>query len=926
MEITSSNTNREGINLNSYFCASRRRADNWNHLKDSIHRLCSSGQNASENELLGQEVKQQLEKLQLLERYWAFPGQEVLGRLLWANQKRQWSLLARIVTIIARLISTDHYRSHDWMTSWYKHLSADEHEFDIDELDRQDLRIESRPYFEVLVVDSLAVETERQLRRQHIEHRRPEDEFIYNIVVVSTLEDAIISILLNYNIQSCVVRYTFPLHSGNTLDVLDAYLHLAGYSREELLQLSEIERSGALGHIMRTIRPELDLYLLSEATVEQVTTALHRNFRRCFFGSEDYPELRLTILKGIQQRYETPFFHALKTYTQQPTGVFHAMPISRSKSISKSHWIQDYGEFYGDRMFLSETSATTGGLDSLLQPSGSIRRAQEHAATAFGSDHCFFVSNGTSTANKIVLQGIVKPADIIIITNDCHKSHHYAAILADADLAIVEPYQIQQHTIYGGVSIFTLKKKLLELKRVGELHRVRALVLTSLTFDGIAYDILRLMSECLSIKPDLIFFFDEAWFAYSMFTPLTRQRSAMYAARTLSARFKSREYYEKYIHWRESFGDISSASMESCLEEALMPDPDQVRIRVYATQSTHKTLTALRQASMIHIQDQDYIREVAIPLREAYLCHTSTSPNYQILASLDIARRQMSFEGYELVQKAYELALIFRARMRESTLLARFFRALGPAEMIPIDYRQSGISDFHGNNLGCKPLEESWSNDEFALDPSRITLDITQTGMDGRTFQALLMDRFDIQVNKTSLSTVLFIIHIGSTRGMITYLLESLSTIALELDAEIQQSSSAHFEARHKRIQDRLCNPVIVPSFTVFHDCFGREKSNGSVAGNIRKAFYLARESGAIHYIIPTLELAESIDQGAELVSGAMVTPYPPGYPILLPGQVISSEIIRFLLAIQGQEIHGYDPTLGLQVFASEALDHTIPK
>lgn len=908
------------MNLNSYYGASRRRTDTWNRLKDSVLKLYQCEQLGLEFGIQLQFVRRDLEILHQLEAYWAFPGHDVMRMLQNALDDQHWRFLARLVTVVARLISTDHYRSHDWTSAWQRVLSHDDSDLNIDELVREQVRQEKRPYFEVLVVDSLAVETELQLRNQHLESRRPEDQFIYDIVVVSSFEDAIIALALNYNIQSCVIRYSFPFASRNRLDLLENFFNLAGFTTAELLEATDIQRSGLLGSSLRAIKPELDLFFLSEATVEEVTTNLHRKFRRCFFGSEDYPEMRLTILKGIQQRYETPFFHALKAYTQQPTGVFHAMPISRSKSISKSHWIRDYGEFYGDRIFLSETSATIGGLDSLLQPTGSLGEAQNIAARAFGSERCLFVSNGTSTANKIVLQGITNPGDIVLIASDSHKSHFYAAIIADVLPVILQPYQLTQYSMLGAVCIYSIKRKLLELRDAGQLDRVRVLVLTNLTFDGIAYDPVRLMSECLAIKPDLIFLFDEAWFAYGMFTPLTRRRSAMFAATTLKARFRNPGYRSEYQHWVDHFGDSDTLPLETILSTCLLPDPDLARIRVYATQSTHKTLTALRQASMIHIHDEDYMREVAIPMNDAYLCHTSTSPNYQILASLDIGRRQMQFEGYELVQKAFELANIFRTSLQETKILPQFFRILETSDMIPGLFRRSDQTSIFKNSSSWPELEQAWTHDEFALDPTRITLDISETGMEGRTFQKLLMDRFDIQVNKTSFNTILIIIHIGSTRGMITYLLESLRAIAEELALNISQLSRAHGDHHRQRAAKRRDHHHAFPVFTAFHPSFTDQSSEQSSVGNIRAAYYQARVQGATSYLMPTEDVARLIESNAQYVSALLVTPYPPGYPILLPGQIISADIIRYILLVKNYEIHGYDQCLGLLIFTDEGL------
>ena len=121
-------------------------------------------------------------------------------------------------------------------------------------------------------------------------------------------------------------------------------------------------------------------------------------------------ELHLSILDGIADRFDTPYFDNLQKYAQRPIGTFHALPVARGKSIFKSNWISDMGRFYGINLFLAESSATTGGLDSLLEPTGNIKVAQDKAARAFGADHVFFVTNGTSTSNKMVEQALLGPA------------------------------------------------------------------------------------------------------------------------------------------------------------------------------------------------------------------------------------------------------------------------------------------------------------------------------------------------------------------------------------------------------------------------------------------------------------------------------------------------------------------------------------
>src|SRR5690625_4719377 len=145
--------------------------------------------------------------------------------------------------------------------------------------------------------------------------------------------------------------------------------------------------------------------------------------------NEESLELLLSILEGVRVRYRTSFFDNLKRYASQPVSTFHALPIARGKSVFNSDWIRDMGDFYGKNLFLAESSATTGGLDSLLEPTGNIKGAQDRAAIAFGAEHCYFVTNGTSTSNKMVLMAVARPGDIIIVDRNCHKSHHYGMVL-----------------------------------------------------------------------------------------------------------------------------------------------------------------------------------------------------------------------------------------------------------------------------------------------------------------------------------------------------------------------------------------------------------------------------------------------------------------------------------------------------------------
>ena len=319
----------------------------------------------------------------------------------------------------------------------------------------------------------------------------------------------------------------------------------------------------------------------------------------------------------------------------------------------------------------------------------------------------------------MVTQSLVRPGDIVLLDRNCHQSHHYGMMLAGAHVIYLEAYHCTEYSMYGAVPLREIKSKLLELRRAGKLDRVKMMSLTNCTFDGIVYDVQRVMEECLAIKPDLVFLWDEAWFAFARFHPVYRNRTAMTAARTLREKLRDENYTRQFEARLEARRE-PPADDDELVNRRLMPDPARARVRVYATQSTHKTLTSLRQGSMIHVFDQDFDQKVDETFHEAYMAHTSTSPNYQILASLDLGRRQAALEGFELVQKQVENAMRLRDAIDNHPLLRKYMRCLTTADLIPDEFRPSGI----GQPLrsGLRNMLTAWDKDEFVLDPCRITI------------------------------------------------------------------------------------------------------------------------------------------------------------------------------------------------------------
>ena len=341
-------------------------------------------------------------------------------------------------------------------------------------------------------------------------------------------------------------------------------------------------------------------------------------------------------------------------------------------------------------------------------------------------------------------------------------------------------------------------------------------------------------------------------------------------------------------------------------------------MRAYATQSTHKTLTSLRQGSMIHVNDQDFKGEVEQSFHEAYMTHTSTSPNYQIIASLDVGRRQVELEGFEFVQRQVEAAMSMRRAISEHPLLRKYFKVLSAGDMIPEQHRESGVTSYYDVEQGWTDMWDCWEQDEFVLDATRVTLAVGGTGWDGDTFKTqILMDKYGIQINKTSRNTVLFMTNIGTTRSSVAYLIEVLVEIAKSLDDLLDDASRMERLSFDRRVTNLMENYPPLPDFSCFHEAF---RAADTPEGDIRTPFFLAYDEKNCDYLDLNGSLQEVMDAGDTVVSASFIIPYPPGFPILVPGQVVSQEILDFMRALDVSEIHGYRPDLGLRVFTAEAL------
>ncbi len=332
-----------------------------------------------ETERLRSKCQDLFASLALIEPYWAFPGMAAFEHLRRQLDHNSFEDLSFAVNRITRALTTGAYRRRSIPL---ERDSIDHDEHDDEAMLSPEARALTKPYFEVLIVDNVNDQQERWLKSNVSRMRRPEDPFHLRSRGRSKPRRRADCGPVQPQYSSHCRASRSDAEIQNRQSILTRYLARAG-GQEEIDALQPEDYGPELCRMIAKVRPELDAYLVTERSVEDIAGLDLGICRRVFYNQEDFMELHLNILRGVQARNKSPFFTALVEYSKQPTGVFHAMPISRGKSITRSHWIQDMGAFYGPNIFLAETSATSGGLDSLLEPHGPIKEAQELASAGF---------------------------------------------------------------------------------------------------------------------------------------------------------------------------------------------------------------------------------------------------------------------------------------------------------------------------------------------------------------------------------------------------------------------------------------------------------------------------------------------------------------------------------------------------------------
>jgi arginine decarboxylase len=591
---------------------------------------------------------------------------------------------------------------------------------------------------------------------------------------ITTARDALKAIEEDGDIQAVIVD-----------DTLYSLKNNGGSSR--MLQMSALE----LVQKITRFRPELDVYILiAQEQEDEVVDALFSEAVDGYFYREerDYRGIYRILNAQMQEKADTPFYDALKSYVLMAKDAWHTPGHSSGDSLRDSPWINDFYEFMGEHIFDADLSVSVPMLDSLMEPTGVIAESQKLAAKAFGARRTFFATNGTSTGNKVIFQTLIAPGEKLLLDRNCHKSVHHGVVLSGARPVYLDSSLNKRYGIFGPIPKKTI------MRAIEEHSDAEALVLTSCTYDGLRYDLAPIIEA--AHEKGIRVVVDEAWYGFARFHPAFRPTAL------------------------ESGAD-------------------------YATQSTHKVLSAFSQASMIHVNDPGFNEHI---FRENFNMHTSTSPQYSMIASLDIARKQAVMEGYKLLARTLALSKELRQQINSSGV----FRVLELEDLLPDEVR----------------------NDNIQLDPTKVTVDISECGYTVDELQNELFERYNIQVEKSTFNTLSLLLTIGTTRSKVSRLYDALMRIA-----------------REGRSPRRLYRTPEIPGFT-------------QLKFLPRDAFYCGGTT------LPIVDEQDRINSSlAGKVAADQITPYPPGIPVLVPGQIITAGIVTYLASLlrshKRVELHG---------------------
>ena len=616
---------------------------------------------------------------------------------------------------------------------------------------------------------------------------------------------------------------------------------------------------------------DVPIYIYGETrTSRHIPNDILRELHGFIHMFEDTPEFVARHIireaKSYLDGLAPPFFRELVKYAQDGSYSWHCPGHSGGVAFLKSPIGQMFHQFFGENMLRADVCNAVEELGQLLDHTGPVAASERNAARIFYADHAYFVTNGTSTSNKMVWHSTVAPDDIVIVDRNCHKSILHSITMMGAIPVFLTP--TRNHLgIIGPIPAASFKRA--HIEKLIAAHpfaskvahkKPRILTVTQSTYDGILYNVETIKAELDGWIDTL--HFDEAWLPHAPF--------------------------HDFYHEMHAIGKNRPRSKHSL---------------VFSTQSTHKMLAGLSQASQILCQDAENRVLDRHVFNEAYLMHTSTSPQYAIIASCDVAAAMMeSPGGPALVEESIMEALDFRRAMRkvdEEFGHDWWFKVWGPDHLAEEgigtrdDWTLHAGDDWHG--FGKMQGYEAGFN---MLDPIKSTIVTPGLDVHGKFADAGIpasivtkyLAEHGVVVEKTGLYSFFIMFTIGITKGRWNTLLAALQQFKDDYDKNqplwriLPDFCKTQPSYEKLGLRD-LCQKI--------HEAY-----KATDIARITTEMYLSDMQPAMKPSDAWACVAHrdiervAIDDLEGRVTSTLLTPYPPGIPLLIPGERFNSIIV----------------------------------
>lgn len=697
------------------------------------------------------------------------------------------------------------------------------------------------------------------------------------IVVSTTADDGRAAIEFDPNWQAVILDWDLHKDSGHrhAADLLRTLR-----ARNDTMPVFLLAEREDASHIPADVMAEADEFIwLLQDTMEFISERI------------------VAAVERYRAQLLPPMFGALVKFSREAEYSWHTPGHTGGTAFLRSPAGRVFHEFFGETLLRADLSISVGDMGSLLDHSGPIGQGERYAAHVFGADRTYYVTNGTSTSNRVVMGACVARGQTVLADRNCHKSVEHGLTLTGA----VPVYLVPQRNhlgLIGPIPPATLAGTHSDKKPA-------LAIITNSTYDGLCYNAPR-VEALLGHHVDRILF-DEAWFAYARFNPLYQNRHAMR-------------------------GDPAETSRSGPT--------------IFATQSTHKLLAALSQASMVHL------REGRAPIshqrfNEAFMMHASTSPQYAIIASNDVSAAMMDGAGGTLLTgEAISEAISFRqtvARLQAGfSARGEWFFSVWQPPQVKDGARELPFAEappaLLAEDQKCWLLEPDAAWHGFnglepgyaMLDPIKVTIvtpgmtptgELTGTGIPAPLLTSYLAEH-GIVAEKTANFSILFLFSIGVTKGKWGSLINAMLDFKRDYDANTPLARAM---------------PQLTAANTAAYGAMGLRDLAAAMFTAMREGGIPALLQDAYMTLPPAActpaDAYDRLVQGEcqrvplyQMASGIAATalvPYPPGIPLVMPGESLGESDgpeLRYLAALRvfdrqfpgfGHDTHGIEMEAG---------------